>query len=93
MSQLLHAASFGIVHAVAIHLIHQYFTGKHQGRGQALYSSMSFGVGGALGSFLAGLLWQDLGGQMVFMLSAGFSLLALVVAFAGVREKQGADQV
>jgi len=87
ISQLLHAASFGIVHAVAIHLIHQYFTGKHQGRGQALYSSMSFGVGGALGSFLAGLFWQDLGGQMVFMISAGFSLLALFVAFIGVRER------
>ena len=45
IAQFLHAASFGIIHAVAIHLIHKTFTGKHQGRGQALYSSVSFGAG------------------------------------------------
>ena len=49
-AQILHAASFGVYHAAAIQLIHKYFTGKHQGKGQALYSSVSFGVGGALGS-------------------------------------------
>ncbi len=88
LAQLLHAASFGIVHAVAIHLIHQFFTGKHQGRGQALYSSTSFGVGGALGSFLSGALWQGIGGQNVFLLSALFALLAFVVATWGVRERE-----
>jgi len=87
IAQCLHAASFGIVHAVAIHLIHQFFTGKHQGRGQALYSSMSFGVGGALGSFLSGVLWQDMGGQNVFLMSSVFAVLALMVAIWGVREK------
>lgn len=86
VAQSLHAASFGVVHAVAIHLIHQYFTGKNQGRGQALYSSMSFGVGGALGSFLSGLLWQDIGGQNVFLFSSVFAVLALLVAVWGVRE-------
>lgn len=35
--------------AVAIQLIHTYFTGCNQGKGQALYSSVSFGLGGALG--------------------------------------------
>ena len=42
-TQLLHAATFGTFHAAAIHLVHHYFVGKHQGRGQALYSSISFG--------------------------------------------------
>ncbi len=87
VAQLLHAASFGVVHAVAIHLIHQFFTGKHQGRGQALYSSTSFGVGGAFGSFLSGALWQGLGGQNVFLLSALFAVLAYLVALWGVRER------
>ncbi|MFQ5488290.1 MAG: MFS transporter, partial [Gammaproteobacteria bacterium] len=49
-SQVLHAASFGLYHAVAISLIHRFFPGRRQGRGQALYSSLSFGAGGALGS-------------------------------------------
>jgi len=86
IAQCLHAASFGVVHAVAIHLIHQFFTGKHQGRGQALYSSMSFGVGGAMGSFLSGVFWQELGGQQVFLISSLFAVLALIVAVWGVRE-------
>ena len=49
-AQLLHAASFGLYHVVVIFLIHRLFTGAHQGRGQALYSSLSFGAGGAIGS-------------------------------------------
>jgi MFS family permease len=50
-AQVLHAASFGTFHAAAIHLVHHYFTGRHQGRGQALYGGVSFGAGGAIGSF------------------------------------------
>ncbi len=48
-AQALHAASFGLYHAVAIYLVHTLFVGVHQGRGQALYSSLSFGAGGAVG--------------------------------------------
>ena len=36
LAQILHAATFGTFHASAIHLVHHYFTGRHQGRGQAL---------------------------------------------------------
>ena len=57
-AQLLHAGSFGLYHAVAIHLIHKFFTGRYQGRGQALYSSFSFGAGGAAGSLASGYLWD-----------------------------------
>lgn len=56
-AQTLHAASFGTFHAAAIHLIHHYFPGRTQGRGQALYSSLSFGAGGAAGSLIGGALW------------------------------------
>lgn len=56
--QLMHLASFGLYHAVAVNLIHRFFRGRLQGRGQALYSSLSFGVGGGLGSLLSGLFWD-----------------------------------
>ncbi len=75
-AQLLHAASFGVYHAVAIQLINQYFTGRHQGKGQALYSSVSFGAGGALGSYYAGLGWDSLGPGPVFGIAALLNLLA-----------------
>lgn len=82
--QLLHAASFGIVHAVAIHLIHRFFTGQHQGKGQALYSSLSFGAGGAVGSLYSGFIWESLGPVWVFMIAALFSLMALLVSWRGI---------
>ena len=60
-AQLLHAASFGLFHAAAIYLIDQYFSGNIQGRGQALYSSISFGLGGSLGSLVSGYTWNSIG--------------------------------
>ncbi len=84
-AQTLHAASFGIFHAVAIHLFHDLFRGRHQGRGQALYSSLSFGAGGALGSLASGYLWDGLGPQWMYVMAAGTSLLAVVFVMWGMR--------
>jgi PPP family 3-phenylpropionic acid transporter len=84
-AQLLHAASFGVYHAVAIQLIHRYFTGRNQGRGQALYSSLSFGAGGAVGSFVSGLGWDTMGPANVYNLAALVALLALGVAALWIR--------
>lgn len=87
LSQTLHAASFGVCHAIAIHLVHHFFSGPHQGRGQALYSSLSFGVGGALGSVGAGWIWAMPGGQaLTFKLAATAALLAAVWSWIGLRD-------
>lgn len=74
-SQLLHAASFGSFHAAAIHLVHGYFRGRHQGRGQALYASLSFGAGGALGIFSSGILWQQWGAPFAYTMASAAALL------------------
>lgn len=84
-AQLLHAASFGIYHAVAIHLIHKMFTGRHQGRGQALYSSISFGAGGAVGSLMSGYLWSGISPTATFLAAALLSVLAFLLAWRGLR--------
>ena len=83
-AQLLHAASFGVAHVVAIQFIHRYFGAGHQSKGQALYSSLSFGLGGMLGSFYSGYCWDLLGGETVFVIAAWASGLALLIAFIGV---------
>ena len=85
LAQTLHAASFGLYHAVSIHLFHRLFRGRLQGRGQALYSSVSFGAGGAVGSVAAGYLWQGLGAQWMYLAGAAVALLAVAVAWWGVR--------
>ncbi len=84
--QTLHAFSFGLYHAVAIHMIHRLFTGPHQGRGQALYSSLGFGAGGALGSLGAGYLWIGLGPAGTFYVAAGLAGLGLLVGWRGLRD-------
>lgn len=87
VAQLFHAASFGIYHAVAIQLIHRYFVGKNQGRGQALYTSVSFGLGGVAGALYAGYSWQSLGATASFNIAAVLSLLAFIVTWWGIRER------
>lgn len=80
-AQSLHAASYGAYHAASIAWVHQHFTGRNQGRGQALYSSMSFGAGGAVGSLLSGYLWLTPGPEMTFMLAALTASSAFLIGF------------
>ncbi len=80
-AQIFHASTFGIYHAVAIAYIHRYFKGRNQGKGQALYSSVSFGVGGALGSLYGGYLWEIAGAQVTFSIAALLSFSAFVISW------------
>jgi MFS transporter, PPP family, 3-phenylpropionic acid transporter len=84
LAQILHAATFGVYHASAIQLIHHHFSGRHQGKGQALYSSLSFGAGGAIGSLYAGYSWELFGAETTYLLAAGVSLVAFFVAWKWV---------
>ncbi len=81
VAQLLHAASFGLFHAAAIHLIDDYFTGKHHGKGQAIYAASSHGLGGALGMLMAGYAWAAGGAILSYGLSAFAALIALGIAW------------
>lgn len=86
-AQLLHAATFGIYHAAAIQLIHRHFVGRHQGRGQALYSSLSFGAGGALGALAGGYLWESAGPVASYTGAAAVSLLGLLIAWRWIHDR------
>ncbi|PIE40724.1 MAG: MFS transporter [Gammaproteobacteria bacterium] len=81
LAQLAHASTFGIFHAICIHLVSQYFSPQCAGQGQALYSALSFGAGGAIGAWFAGQFWNALGAQATFLSAAivavGGALLAL----------------
>ena len=81
VAQLLHAATFGTFHAAGIHLVHHYFRGRHKGRGQALYSSVSFGAGGAVGSLASGYAWQGMGPALTYGVAALVALLGAFVAW------------
>lgn len=84
-AQTLHAASFGIFHAASIVIVHHVFKGRLQGRGQALYSSMSFGAGGAVGALISGYLWAQWGGEFSYLVSAAVAGLGVLVVLFGMR--------
>ncbi len=89
LAQLLHAATFGSTHIAAIHIVHRSFPAAHRGKGQAIYSGVSFGLGGMIGSYTSGELWSILGATGVFYGSALVCLLALfcMSACAGFKDK------
>lgn len=81
LAQLIHAFSFGVFHSVGISLVHEYFTGSHQGRGQALYSSVSFGAGVAVGSLISGLVWDQWGAGVLFVFASCCTITALAIVW------------
>ena len=76
VAQLLHAATFGAYHSAAVEVVHRFFKGKHQAKGQALYNSLSFGAGGTLGGLYSGMTWETLGPDVTFTIAAAFALAA-----------------
>jgi len=80
-AQLLHAASFGMYHGVVIQLIRQYFANHHLGKAQALYSSLSFGAGGAVGSLVSGYTWDNAGASLTFLGAAFFCTIAVWISW------------
>ncbi len=69
-AQLLHALTFGTYHAASVAMVHRMFAGRLEVRGQALYASLSYGLGGTVGMLLAGWLWQTWGPEAAFTASS-----------------------
>lgn len=86
IAQTLHAATFGAFHAAGMQVVYRFFTGSHQFRGQAVYSSVSFGGGGAIGSLYSGYLWESAGPGFTFFIAALLSLGAFLIAWRLLRE-------
>ncbi|MEI8362698.1 MAG: MFS transporter [Betaproteobacteria bacterium] len=85
LAQTLHAATFGSFHAASVDVITQFFNGRHQAKGQAIYNSVAYGIGGTIGGVAGGYVLQYLGGQKTFMLAAIFPLIGLLVIGLGLQ--------
>lgn len=84
IAQSLHAFTFGSFHAASIEVITQFFNGRHQAKGQAIYNSVAYGVGGTIGGVAGGYALQYLGGEKTFLMAALFPLLGFVVIALGL---------
>ena len=86
LAQVLHAVTFGAFHAAAVALIHHFFRGRHQSKGQALFGSLTYGAGGMAGGLLSGPLWQHWGASVMYSMSALAALLGLLLMGWKLRE-------
>ncbi|HCA26079.1 MAG TPA: MFS transporter [Betaproteobacteria bacterium] len=85
LAQTLHAFSFGAYHVAAISVFHHFFRGRHQAKGQAIYTSVSFGVGGTLGGIYSGYTWEAYGPAITFTIAAACTLTAMGLLFWKLR--------
>lgn len=85
VAQLLHAATFGTHHSASVMRMQRWFSGPLQASGQALYISISYGLGGTAGGLLMSLCWDRFGAAAVFIAAAVMALLGLVAAVLSFR--------
>jgi PPP family 3-phenylpropionic acid transporter len=79
LAQVLHALTFGAYHAASLGLVHEFFRGRHQSKGQALFGSATYGAGGVLGGLASGPIWQHWGASALYTFSAVMALFGLLI--------------
>ena len=87
IAQMMHAFTFGSFHVASIEMINQFFSGKNHDKGQALYNSITYGVGGALGGLGGGYVIQMYSASTAFTLSALFPLIGFFIALVGIKSR------
>ena len=85
IAQSFHAITFGSFHAATVEVVAQFFNGRHQAKGQAIYNSVTYGMGGAIGGISGGYALQWFGGQTTFLLAAVFPLIGFAVIAFGLK--------
>src|SRR5690349_7135115 len=85
LALLLHAATFGLFHGASLAAVHRFFAGRLEARGQAVYASLTYGVGGAAGTLIAGWTWESFGPGLAFTASALFGALGGALVWWRVR--------
>jgi PPP family 3-phenylpropionic acid transporter len=82
LTQGLHAVTFAAQHAACIVLINRWFAGPLRGRGQALYTTLGYGLSGVIGGVGGGWLSTELGFAAVFWAGAAAAGLGWLCARA-----------
>jgi PPP family 3-phenylpropionic acid transporter len=76
LAQATHAITFAAHHSACIALVHRLFPGRLRGRGQALYTTLGYGLSGVLGGVGGGWVIARWGFTAVFWAAAACAALA-----------------
>ena len=88
LTSILHAVTFGMHHSASMAVLHRLFPAAQQGRAQAAYIVVGYGMGAGLGGIVAGLLWEHLSAAATWWGAAIASLLGVVALRIHVRLSQ-----
>jgi PPP family 3-phenylpropionic acid transporter len=83
--QLLHCMGFAVLHFAIVMSAQRLFPAAAASRGQALFSSVGYGVGGMLGSLFGGLIWSAISPQAAYLSAAIVVVFAAFCAAVGLR--------
>lgn len=87
--QLTHAVSFAVYHSASMAFIAKHFNKNQQSRGQGLYLGGVYGIGGAIGAYITGVLWLDgTGAHHAFFVASFCALLGAIVMISNKSSSQ-----
>ena len=85
VAQLMHAVTFAAHHSALVQTMQTWFGGPLQARGQALYTSIGYGVGGTLGGLFMSACWDKISPEAMFFAAAAMALAAMGAAALSFR--------
>jgi len=92
LAQILHAATFGSFHVASVELVSVHFNREHHSRGQSIYNSITYGLGGTIGGLGGGFMIDQYGAASTFMFSSILPLIGFIVIFFGLRNTTKASR-
>ena len=93
IAQSLHAFTFAAFHIAAVTHTDNVFPAELKASGQALYSSLSFGLGGAIGLLGNGILFDSMGAPFLFFMSAVVSIIAVILSLLLKKKYHQSDSI
>jgi MFS transporter, PPP family, 3-phenylpropionic acid transporter len=87
LAQGLHAASYAAFHVAAVTHAHRLFGPDRRASGQAIYSSLTYGVGNVIGMFLSGVFYDRVAIRGLFAAACGVALLGALLVLAASRRE------
>ena len=91
-TQLTHAFTFGVLYLAAVQSVEGLVPDGLRTTAQGVFASVTFGLGGLVGSLLGGLLYEPMGMRALYLASALVSAAATLLYVMGSRGEQGAGR-
>jgi len=80
ISQTIHAFSWGLFYVTSVSYVNYYFKDRLRTSGITIYFTIVFGIGNALGFFLAGVVSQHFGFITLFFYCSFLTLLSFIIS-------------